>query len=395
MLLSGSTESVMPIKLPSRTELLATAKSNPRFGVQVLKREQLDDDFLEAWENLAEESLDPNLFLTPAFVLPALQYLTPEVDPLFMAIGDSDSLDGLAILTRMRASRHMPLGYYAAYRCPHTYMTGVLLNKDNAHAACEQFFRFVRSGLRDCHAIEFRQLDADSESAKLMYEVARKQHAEWCEFDRYERAILVPSEVHPETYLNDVLSYKRRGAVRRARRRLEELGSLRFAVHSGQQVNDQVIDTFLALENDGWKGKQGTSLAAKPNHAEFFRDFTQRASANGKALFTELQLDGEPIASTANFFSGDTAFAFKFGWAERFEKYSLGIVQAIAYARSAPDVFGHVRYIDSCTECDSFVEKLWPERKTIASGMFVTSSLGRICISALNGLRALRQRLKG
>src|SRR5690606_3332080 len=138
--------------------------------------------------------------------------------------------------------------YYSSYRCPHTFLTGMLLDDEHAESACECFFRFARNALTDCHAVEFRQLSTSSRQGAMIFEVAKRLGIDWCEYDRYERALLIPAEINPETYLNEVLSYKRRGEVRRSQRRLESLGEVRFVVHAGVAVNKQVVDTFLALE---------------------------------------------------------------------------------------------------------------------------------------------------
>lgn len=364
--------------------------------IRVRTKQDLDARFVAAWEDLASRCLEPNLFLTPSFVLPALEHLTPNLAPVLVAIESSDrtELHGLGIFVRSRGSRHMPLDYYYSYRCPHTFRTGMLFDVEHAGAACEHFFRFARSGFAGCYAVEFRQLATSTCQGTMMFDVAKRLNLDWCELDRYERAFLDPEEVNPDTYLNDVLSYKRRGEVRRSQRRLQDLGDVRFIAHEGDAVDRRVVDAFLVLENNGWKGQSGSSLLANPAHKAFFCELVRRCSENHRVVFTELQLDGTPIGSTANFIVNDVAFAFKFGWDTSFEKLSLGILQAVTFATHSPEIFKEVRCIDSCTERDSFVQKLWPRTQTIASGFFATSPLARICWTAVQGLRNLRRRLR-
>lgn len=357
--------------------------------VRILTPATIDEQFVAEWEQLADNALEANFFLTPAFVLGSLDHFNlPE--PRIVAVYNGDGqLSGLGVFSRNRGAKQMPLEHWSAYRCPHTFLTGLLIDRSNPKDTIETFFQFART--HKINAIEFRQLAASSTQGKLIFEVAEQHGVEWFAYDRYERGLLAPAEIDQETYFNEVLSYKRRKTIRRSQRKLEQLGQLDLVHYRADQLDDDVVQRFLDLEHLGWKGKHGSSLASNRQHQAFFRYIVQAAKGRDQAIFTELLLDGQAIASTSNFISGNAAFAFKVGWEPKFEQYSPGILHEVALVVASKSIFPDVEYIDSCTERDSFLEKLWPNRRTITSGYFAITAVGRLCLSAMHGLRRLKQ----
>ncbi len=60
-----------------------------------------------------------------------------------------------------------------------------------------------------------------------------------------------------------VLPKNMRDTIRKARRRIESIGELKFTVATRQEI-PAAFERFIALEASGWKGTQGTSILQQP-----------------------------------------------------------------------------------------------------------------------------------
>jgi CelD/BcsL family acetyltransferase involved in cellulose biosynthesis len=88
-----------------------------------------------------------------------------------------------------------------------------------------------------------------------------------------------------------------RSQVARRRRALQREGELRLrAVHGGPNLQ-QDLEAFFELEAAGWKGEEGTAIAADNALAEFYRGFASRAAASGWLRLYMLELDGRLVAA--------------------------------------------------------------------------------------------------
>ena len=89
---------------------------------------------------------------------------------------------------------------------------------------------------------------------------------------------------------------------------------------------DRWIDTFLALERAGWKGREGSALACDPRKEALFRAALGGAAAAGRLERLSLMLDGRAIGMLVNFLCPPAAFSFKTAYDERYARYSPGVL---------------------------------------------------------------------
>lgn len=87
-----------------------------------------------------------------------------------------------------------------------------------------------------------------------------------------------------------------RANLRRRRRQLERLGTL-----SVERVTDDAklrerLDEGFALEQSGWKGKEGTAIAQDKRTRAFYTEMAFGAARHGYLSLFFLRLDGKPIA---------------------------------------------------------------------------------------------------
>lgn len=90
----------------------------------------------------------------------------------------------------------------------------------------------------------------------------------------------------------------------------------------------EAFNRFLAIENSGWKGQQGTgtSLLHDPPLREFLRRATVRLAVRGNARVDILTLGGQDAAAQLAFRTGDTWYLQKIGYAPNFRDVGPGAI---------------------------------------------------------------------
>jgi CelD/BcsL family acetyltransferase involved in cellulose biosynthesis len=362
-----------------------------------LRLAELDDETLRLWASLEDRVLEPNAFLSPRFVIPALRHLeSPRAAArarlVFVERRGAGRAEMVAagVFVPVLSGRRFPLPHLKAYRSPHSYLTGILLDREFAEPAATTLFALLRRQPWTGHGVEFEDWPADA-PARLVVVAAARCHAEWWESWRSHRAILVPVAAG-DAYLAARLSRSRAKSLRRSRRRLEKVGRVDWRCLKGHEVDKRCIETFLRLEHGGWKARRGSSLLSSAQHATFFRDMTDGFGAEGRLFFTELLVDGNVIASTSHFVSGGVGFSFKIGWDTRYAGMTPGYLSEVELVRQAPLHCADLKFIDSGTSPGSFIEELWGDRRPLAAGVFATTALGRLVARAMGGLRGVRDR---
>ena len=366
--------------------------------VRRLHVNQLNSGFVGQWQDLEERSLEPNAFLSPHFVLPALRHLSTNSRPELLAFEidtpNGPQLVGVGVFEFVTHTKLVPFPHMRAYLAPgNTFLTGLLIDQEYGQEVVTAFFEFARHSRGPWSCIEFVQRTADSEFAQLLESSATSFGYQWQGW-KFERPIFHPRHLSAVS-LEKSLSKNRRKKVRRNRKHLQSLGELSFHVIRSSEKMQSHADEFLRLENCGWKGKEGSSLLSDTPATAFFRETVDRFSSQGRMMFTELRIDDEVIASTTNFVAANAGFAFKSGWNTEYKEYSPGVQQEVELARAAQDRMSDLEYFDSGTDMDSWVETLWPQSRTITSGVFCSSALQRLVVEQMLRLRRLKRRLKG
>ncbi|PYO99664.1 MAG: hypothetical protein DMD60_01205 [Gemmatimonadetes bacterium] len=110
--------------------------------------------------------------------------------------------------------------------------------------------------------------------------------------------------------------------LRRAERRLGELGEVRFdVVTTGTQLK-QALDVFYRLEASGWKGRGGTAVTQRERVKRFYDGLVDRAAV----WIPILTVCGDPVAAYLLRVSGPNIFALKTGYDQTYSKYAPGLL---------------------------------------------------------------------
>jgi hypothetical protein len=367
-----------------------------RLRVRVLQLTDLDAGTIERWDSLGERALEPNAYLSPWFILPALRCIYSEFqkrNTLFFfverpSLFGSDFV-GAGIFMQARGELSFPLPHLKSFRSDHSYLTGFLVDRDEGEAALRALFDFFGRNGSQWHGLDFEDMPSGGAQAELVFRMAQEFGCSWHERMRASRAVFVPMK-GGDTYLQTHLSTHRLKRLRQAWRRLERKGNVEWKMLYGPEVTASHIESFLDLEHRGWKAEKGTSIRSRQSHEGFFREMVENFRKRGCLFFTELLLDEAVIASTSNLVSGGAGFAFKVGWDPHHADTSPGLMNELAFVRGVAGPCRNLAYIDSGAESGSFVDFLWSGRRTLSSGIFGITPLGRFVLSGTDRLRTMK-----
>jgi Acetyltransferase (GNAT) domain len=346
------------------------------------------------WAALEARSVEPNAYLSPHFVLPALKHL-PEYAHMLITLVERSPADpagpgelvAAGVFQPTRASRLLPVPHRVAFSGRYVNLGGILLDAQAAGPALAALAEHLGAD----GGLEIAPCWADGGLSALAADPAL-QGVLHHDAVTDNRAVLYPSLA--DSQLQAMRHSGRIHTLDRQLRRLRRLGDVGWRCHRGQHLPASAVEDFLRLEHAGWKGEQGSSLRSHAHDEAFFRAMVAAFAAEGRAIFTELSLDGRAIASICHFVSGRMAFSFKIGWDPAFKSYSPGLLNEIELMRHAAEAFADIDCVDSGSGPSGFINALWPSRRALASVVLPHGSLGRAAARAASSAWQLRRRLQ-
>ena len=141
--------------------------------------------------------------------------------------------------------------------------------------------------------------------------------------------IRTPSLSLQDTY--DVYWASRSGNLRhnvsRQLKRLKEKGrELELVVRSSPAEMESAIQEYGRLEAAGWKGQEGTAVAADNSQGRFYREILEAFSATQQGIVYQLVLDGKVIASDLCLAHGDMLVVLKTAYDESIPQISPALL---------------------------------------------------------------------
>lgn len=315
------------------------------------------------WDHLARSGDEPNPFAEKWSLVPALERFAPDASVALTHFRVAGELSGLMPLARSRSYYGYPIPHLAAWSHDNMFVGSPLVR-----SGCEEVFWRELFGWADAHAgaalfLHLGWMAEDGPLFRALSQVADGQSRPWGVVQREERALL-QSELGPQAYLEAAMSGKKRKELRRQHKRLAEEGELRFERRCDEAGLDGWIEDFLALEQAGWKGRNGSALADRLNTRDWFAQTLHGAATQGRLERLTLALDGKPIAMLANFIAPPGAFSFKTAFDERFARFSPGVLLQLENL----DLLEHedVAWCDSCAAADHpMIERIWREKRAM------------------------------
>jgi CelD/BcsL family acetyltransferase involved in cellulose biosynthesis len=320
-----------------------------------------------AWEELVARIEQPRFFHQPAWYRGYLESLAPEPDStLFCAVWVEDQLEAIVPLTRIRRPGavglelprhpHMPLADVVVARSEHLseYLSLVLQGLARDRPEGWDFIRFA--GIL-VHAPLYRTLAGGEYSSRLHYATGHCDYLEICPYDEMFRRT----------------SSNYRSNLRRARKRLAELPDVHHtrSVAAADLARD--FETFLELENSGWKGSQGTAIQVDDRLTEFYRNLTRDFGEDGNCEIHTLWSGSKPLAAEFLLRTSDTLYQLKLAYDEEFSQYAPGNLLLERILQQCHQR-GDVRYLNLVSDAH-WHTKLRPQRWEVATVLVYQDSL--------------------
>lgn len=382
----------MLIQREATPKLRLSRSAAPRYNLSVLQPSEVGPEHIAAWADLEYRAAESNAFLSPHFVMPAIQYLESQGNILMLFVErecpGSKDLIGVAIFKVKKPTRKFPLPHLLAFETVHSYLSGFLVDRDYADKALELIYGFVTRSGQPWHGLRVNTCSSDllfSPDGKML---AEDHGMNWTTFGVWERAVLAPIA---KEQVFESLSKNQRKNYRKRIRQLEEVGRVDWYLISGEESLERCADEFIRLEHMGWKGEKGSSLYSNPNHTRFFKEVVEGFNREKRVYFTELALNDQTISSTSNLISGNVAFAFKIGWDPAYAKFSPGIINEVQLMERMDTLPDGVEFIDSSAEPDSYLNEWWPGRREIRKGIFTFTKLGQMAMNLISSVKNVKR----
>ena len=337
-------------------------------------------------ERLAAAAAQPNPFFEPDFVLAAAEGRGEPAALLVVRAGR----DWIACLPVERRApwRSLPLPCLSPWLPAYAYLGDPLVDRDRIEDAVAAIADWL-PGQREGFALVIADADEDGPVLPPLLDAFRAHGLTPFDRTRRERAAL---RRRPDNgYLEDISS-KRLKELRRLRRRLaDELGPVAVVDRAGDR---EAVDEFLRLEAAGWKGREGTALAASSGDARFFHSACERLAARGRLQLLALEGGGRTAAMQCNILAGDALFAFKVAYDEQLARFSPGILMEV----DAIDVFDGLEGVEMADSCavpgdNSAVDRLWPDRRAVRTVIVPRSAAAAALVRSMLLARKAVKRL--
>jgi CelD/BcsL family acetyltransferase involved in cellulose biosynthesis len=333
---------------------LGIVSASPAVQAVIRPAAEAVEALADEWTALAAAASEPNAFAEHWFVAAALCTLPPGREIRLIEARRGSRLIGLLPFEIVRGYARLP----------------VLVVQNWCHDQAFLGTPLVAAGEEEAFwAAAIEALDAADLPANLVHL--------WrmCEGGPVERALGAPavhrriraflqSDLTPAAYYEQAVRQKKRKELRRQRNRLADLGTVEARILDDRAQLNSWCDAFLALEQGGWKGKEGTALACVPHGETFFRQLLATAWDEGRLQFRRLDVDGRPVAMLVNFLCPPGSFSFKTAFDEGFGQYSPGVLLQIENL----DILDRpsIAWMDSCAAQDHpMIDSLWTERRAI------------------------------
>lgn len=325
---------------------------------------------IAAWTDLTTRALESNIFLDPVFALPAARHLSDRKGPEFLLAWEQDGTS-----PRKRLIAVWPIvrpGLWFGSTCKtwvHDYCCSgaPLLDKAQALRSLDAIMAYLQAAHSSVSIFAISQIREHGATASLLRHFSALQGLAFNIVARYERAALDAAQLGVSAA--DFVSRKKKKELDRQLRRLRDKGPVTLGVAREGADLTRHIESFLALETSGWKGRDGGAFLKRPDHTAFVRSIAPALGAEGKCRVYWMASEDKVIASNIVFFAGETAYFWKTAYDEDFAFASPGVLLTMRMTDSLLREPG-VRSVDSCAVSDHpMIDHIWRDRTPMADVM--------------------------
>jgi Acetyltransferase (GNAT) domain len=357
---------------------------------------------LLAWEDLALNAIECNIFYEPWMFLSAWELTEKDKDIRCLLIyttgpsneGSKPMLCGFFPLEQMRGYKGLPISYLQLWRNKYSSLCTPLIRAEHARDCLNAFFEWLGKAEESGPIFSMEYLSGDGLFNQLLTDYANDNDNLLSIEERTNRALLERAN-SADDYINTALSGKRRKEMRRQEKLLSQLGTLEYvALQPGDDV-EAWLQQFLALEAKGWKGEEGSALGVQRETRELFLRQMREAASRDRLMMLALKLDGQPIAMKCNVMAGVGGFSLKITFDEKYASYSPGVHLELDNIHRL-HANANWQWMDSCATSRHFmINRLWTGRRSLKRVVVATGkSYGNFIVAAMPLLRWAKRQFK-
>lgn len=322
-----------------------------------------DRTLMAQWADLEENASQPNPFMTSWGLPPALDAIEGAGAIRLARFVQDGCLSGVMPIHRRNFYYGRPIPHWQSWEHANAFCGAPLVRSGKEHVFWSELLNWCDSNAQGALFLHIKDLPKDGALYAALRDVAIRDDRP-AAIVQHEKRALLQSNRSPGEYLAKSLTTKKRKELRRQRRRLREEGDLQFVRQRGPEELQQWTRQFLALENAGWKGAEGSALACSPATQRIFTETLAGAAQAGRLERIALTLDGHPIAMLANFLTPPGAFSYKTTFDQAYSRFSPGVLLQLENLALLEDT--NIDWTDSCASADHpMIDSIWRERRTV------------------------------
>jgi hypothetical protein len=354
--------------------------------------EELTESDHDRWAELVDRALEPNPFLSPAYLASAVRHLPSARDIHAVVVEDAGAMRAFLPLSRARRFAGTPLPYATTagpFLGSESPLCVPLIDEDRPTEVLGALLDHLASRASGLPGlVELTLVPVGGRFDEALENACRARGVPLVERYRFERAALVPAAGGPAP--REALSTSRRKQVERLRRRLERaVGPLEM---TDAGLDPAAFDAFVRLEAAGWKGttEEGGALQVVPGALEWFTDVADDLRSRGRLHLFTLTAGDEVVFVSVVLRAGDRLYSLMDTYDERFAKFSPGSIGRVA---EQEHVLEHTdaTLFDPCLHPRHTVPTgLYRDRRTLRGVVIAPrGTVGRALLRHSDGLRAL------
>ncbi len=321
----------------------------------------------DAWRELAERALEPNIFYERAFAVPAAPVFGARAGAVLVwSKTPPRRLVGF-FPGRIEQRRYgVKLPVLVGWTHPYAPFGVPLVEHEGAEPIIAAWLAHIAADESLPGLLLLPFLPEDGAFAAALSAIVRRARMPFADFNRHRRALLAPRDEQPVDerlfYVEQSIGQHQHKELRRHWRRLSDSGAVLFTAATEPAPVAAALEDFFVLEAAGWKGRVGTAAAEHDDIRRFIRNAADGLAAEGKVAIERILLDGRAIAAAIVLRSGRHAWFWKIAYDESFARFSPGVMMSVVVTDDLLDDLGIVR-TDSCATADHpMIDHLWRER---------------------------------
>lgn len=338
-------------------------------------RAMIDAAFIADWSELALHAVEPNPFTESWFLRPSFEQFDRAGAVRIFTLWDSGQLCGLMPVAPQPRYGRWPVPHMQNWLHHNCFLGTPLVRAGYETVFWQSFLAAMDAQPGQALFAHFNGLTMGGKLAVALEQVCIEEGRRCATVHRTERAFLERG-LSPDAYFEAAVRSKKRKELRRQKNRLAEGGALTFMRDDSATGLAEWADEFLALEQRGWKGGNGSALACAEGTRALFAEVLEGAAAAGRLERLDLRLDGRPLAMLVNFLCAPGSFSFKTAFDEDYARFSPGVLLQVENLA----LLDHptVKWCDSCAaEGHPMIDSLWTGRRSIGRYSVAIGGSGR------------------